>query len=101
MIEVFVRSSYVDDLKAGLPISYLDFWFAEQERIDEQARLEFSEPRPPNVDPAYDVAVLPGHWAAGSCDYFVTARQFSDIEVELLRIEFDLDPLRADDFQAP
>ncbi|MDH5519079.1 MAG: hypothetical protein OEZ14_00970 [Acidimicrobiia bacterium] len=33
MTEVFVRLSYIEDLKAGLPVSYLDFWFAEQEQI--------------------------------------------------------------------
>lgn len=97
MIRVFIRVSYVDDLKAGLPISYLEFWYAEQEQIDQRAHIVFTQPRPADVEPDYDYVEIRGHWTAGNCDYFVTARKVGDTEIELLRIEFDLDPLQFDD----
>ncbi|MGH1488913.1 MAG: hypothetical protein ACRBK7_05870 [Acidimicrobiales bacterium] len=54
MKDVHVPISYVDDLKAGLPISYLEFWFAIQDHIDGQASQAFDGPRPDNVDPDVD-----------------------------------------------
>ncbi len=97
MIQVFIRLSYVDDLKTGLPVSYLEFWFAKQEEIDRRAQAVFSQRRPANVEPGYDFVEIRGHWTTGDCDFFVTARKVSDTEIEFLRIEFDLDPLSIDD----
>jgi hypothetical protein len=59
--QVHVRLGYLDDLKAGLPISYLEFWFAMQDQIDTEARQAFDEHRPASVDPAYDIVELRGH----------------------------------------
>ena len=93
-MEVHVRLSYVDDLKAGLPISYLEFWFAKQEEIDGQARAAFEGPRPPEVDANYDIVELRGYWAGADCDYFVDAWLRTDGTIELVSIEFDIEPIR-------
>ena len=96
MRDVFVRLSYIEDLKAGLPISYLEFWFAKQSAIDDAARAAFDDPRPSSVDPAFDIVEVRGHWVAGNCDYFVDARLTAEDTVELISIDFDLDPIRLD-----
>lgn len=96
MRDVHVRLSYVDDLKVGLPISYLEFWFAKQDEIDAQARAAFEGPRPPDVDHDYDVVELRGYWAGGNCEYFVDAWLKTDETIELVSIDFDIDPLRID-----
>ncbi len=96
MKDVYVRSSYVEDRKAGLPVSYLEFWFAMQERIDDQASQAFDGLRPANVEPEYDIIEVRGHWQAGNCDYVAVARLAADDTVELIAINFDIDPLRID-----
>ena len=94
MRDVLVRLSYVDDLKASLPISYLEFWFAKQAEIDDQARAVFDDPRPPEVDPDFDIVELRGYWAGADCDYFVDAWLKTDGTIELVSIDFDVEPIR-------
>ena len=96
MRQVHVRLGYIDDLKAGLPISYLEFWFAIQDQIDTEALQAFAEDRPANVDPEYDIVELRGHWAAGNCDYVAVAQLTNEDMIELIAISFDIDPLKID-----
>ena len=96
MRDVFVRQSYINDLRAGLPISYLEFWFAQQDIIDHEAQEAFEGARPANVDPHHDIVEIRGHWEAGNCDYFVNAILQPDDTIHILSIEFDIDPIRID-----
>jgi hypothetical protein len=94
--DVFVQLSYVEGLKTGLPVSYLEFWFAKQDVIDAEASQAFDGPRPDNVDPDYDYVEIRGYWADGDCDYIAVARLAADDVVELVAIEFDIGPVRID-----
>lgn len=96
MREVFVTIGYTEDLKTALPISYLEFWHAKQDEIDDRARHTFEGVRPIEVDPAFDVVELRGHWADGNCDYFVNAWLRPDDTIDLISITFDFDPIRID-----
>ncbi len=96
MRQVHVRLGYVNDLKAGLPISYLEFWFAMQDQIDTEAGQAFEEARPANVDPAYDLVELRGHWTGGNCNYVAIAQLTNEDIIELIAISFDIDPLTID-----
>ncbi len=94
MKEVFVTLGYTDDLKAALPLSYLEFWLAKEDEIDHRARRAFEGDRPAEVDPAHDIVELRGHWADGNCDYFVNAWLRPDDTIDLVSITFDFDPIR-------
>ncbi len=96
MRQVHVRLGYVNDLKAGLPISYLEFWFAMQDQIDTGARQAFDEARSAKMDPTYDIVELRGHWTGGNCDYVAIAQLTNDDIIELIAISFDIDPLKID-----
>lgn len=96
MRDVFVRQSYIEDLRAGLPISYLEFWFAQQDQIDREAQEAFDEPRPDHVDPDYDIVEIRGQWTDGNCDYFVNAQLQPEGTIHLLSIDFDIDPIKID-----
>lgn len=96
MRDVFVTLGYTADLRAALPVSYLEFWLAKQDEIDQRARRAFDGPRPPEVDPDYDIVELRGHWADGNCDYFVNAWLRPDDTIDLISITFDFDPIKID-----
>lgn len=96
MKDVFVTTTYIEDLKTGLPLSYLEFWFAKQDEIDQRAREAFDSSRPGETDPAYDIVELRGHWTDANCDYFINAWLRPDNNINLVSIMFDLDPIRID-----
>jgi hypothetical protein len=80
------------DLTTALPLRFADFLEQMQLTVIEQAATAFNNPTPLHVDPAHDYVELRGRWEAEGCDYFASAQLMSDGSVDLIAIEFDLDP---------
>ncbi|MCP4963580.1 MAG: hypothetical protein GY925_30465 [Actinomycetia bacterium] len=90
---VGVRRSYVADLVEALPLRFVDFLADVHPVIVAEASESFPGPAPAEVDPEHDVAEIRGTWLAGQCDYFAIAQLRLDGSVDLITIDFDLDPL--------
>lgn len=81
------------DLVEALPLRFLDFLDRVHPGIVAEAAESFGEPAPAEVDPEHDVVEIRGTWTDGNCDYFAIAQLRADGSVDLVTIEFDLDPL--------
>lgn len=90
---VRVGRSYVADLVEALPLRFVDFLADVHPNIVTEAAESFPGPVPAEVDPGHDVVEIRGTWTAGGCDYFAVAQLRPDGSVDLVTIDFDLDPL--------
>lgn len=90
---VRITRPYVDDIVTALPLRFLEFLDNAHPVIVAEAQDAFSRPRPPAVDPDYDVVELVGRWEGGGCEYVAVAQQRNDGVVDLIAVAIDLDPL--------
>lgn len=91
--QVRVGRSYVADLVEALPLRFVDFLADVHPDIVAEAADSFPDPPPAQVDAAHDIVEIRGTWMAGGCDYFAIAQLRPDGSVDLVTIDFDLDPL--------
>ena len=92
---VRVGRSYVADLVEALPLRFVEFLSDVHPDIVSEAAKSFPGPTPAQVDPGFDLVEIRGSWIAGECDYFAVAQLGASGSVDLVAIDFDLDPLPA------
>ena len=91
--EVRTWQGFQRDLTEALPLRFAEFLFDEGPSIVAEAAESFPGSPPASVDTEHDALEIRGTWVAGGLDYFVVAQLATDGVVELIAIEFDLDPI--------